>query len=135
MSLMAFVVSPWITNIPTGSGTAVPGQTSGFSMVHVAEQPSAGMVLLSSHPSPGSKFPLPHMGPPELELCELLLLLVLELLVAELELMELELDEDDEFADAVALDEPIPPMPADDADDVPLLLLDGPPPAPPLPIG
>jgi len=61
---------------------------------------------------------LPHTGPPELELCALLLLLPLPLplLLAEPEAMELELAEDAELADAVELDEAIPPIPAADGE-------------------
>src|SRR5262245_52428503 len=98
-----------ITNIPAASVTAVPGQVSGCSTVHVGEQPSAGVVLLSSHSSPGSCFPLPHFGrgPPELELCALLALPV----EAETEELELELDEDDDVPEPAEMEEPIPPIP------------------------
>src|SRR5262245_46334411 len=85
--LLAPIVVPWITNIPTGSGTAAPGQSSRFSVAHMAEQPSAGVVLPSSHCSPASTIPLPHTCPPELELTELLLLAALLLLLAALLLL------------------------------------------------
>jgi len=125
--LVAPVVSPRITNIPSGSGTAGPGQASGSSMVHVAEQPSAGLVLPSSHCSPPSTAPLPHVGPPELELCPLLLLLAALLLLVALELMALELDEDDELEDVPD------PLDALDALDALCVPLDAAPPAPPAP--